>query len=54
MSKREFIRNNRQEIDECILRACPNVGSLTDHEREQWILNDESLYLWARSERAYF
>lgn len=50
MSKREFIRQNRAEIDEYIRKACPNIGSLNDHERELWVLNDEGLYLWARQE----
>ena len=49
MSMRNFIRENREELDECIKRACPNVGRLNDSEREDWILNDEGLYNWARS-----
>lgn len=48
-SMREFIKENRKELDACILRACPN-GRLNDEERRQWVLNDEGLYLWARSE----
>jgi len=50
VSMREFIRKNRGELDECIKRACPNIGSINDEERRCWILNDEGLYLWARSE----
>jgi hypothetical protein len=46
---REFIRQNRAEIDAHIRGVCPNVGRLNDDERETWILNDEPLYLWAQS-----
>jgi len=47
MTMREFIKENRAEIDECILRVCPNC-KLNDEERRNWILNDEALYNWAR------
>jgi hypothetical protein len=47
-SLKNFIKENRSEIDECIKRVCPNV-SLNDNERRQWILNDEDLYNWAKS-----
>ena len=50
MALGEFIRQNREELDGCIKRTCPNVGRIDDEERRLWILNDESLYLWARSE----
>ena len=50
MRLRDFIKENREELDRCITRACPNVGRLNDKEREMWILNDEGLYNWARSE----
>jgi hypothetical protein len=46
MTIREFIRQNRKELDKAIHKALPNY----DEERRQWILNDEGLYLWARSE----
>lgn len=49
-SFREFIRENRAGLDEAIRRACPNVGSLNDEDRRQWVLNDEGLYRWARAE----
>ena len=49
MSLREFIRENRVEIDAAIHRVCDNCR-LNDHERRLWIVNDESLYLWAKSE----
>lgn len=49
MSKREFIRQNRKELDECIHRVVPGV-SLNDSDREEWIMNDELLYQWAISE----
>ncbi len=69
MRMREFIRQNRAEIDAAIDRvlgfvpstaSCYCAESGTDHrhpteprndeERETWIVNDEGLYSWARSE----
>ena len=52
MKLRDFIRANRAELDQCIARALgmetnPNPN---DRERELWVLNDEGLYSWARSE----
>jgi hypothetical protein len=49
MSIREFIRKNREELDRCIRSVCDNCR-LNDEERRLWILNDEGLYQWARSE----
>lgn len=50
MSRREFLRQNRKEIDAAIRRALNNPDyKLNDRERELWLLNDESLYNWARS-----
>jgi hypothetical protein len=46
----EFIRANRAELDGAIKRAVPNIGSLNDSDRKDWVLNDEGLYNWARSE----
>ena len=48
MSLTQFIKENRQELDACIKSVVPNC-SLNDSERRLWILNDESLYNWARS-----
>lgn len=48
MTLREFIKENKQDIDEAIKRVCPNCR-LNDSERRMWILNDEGLYNWARS-----
>ena len=48
MTLEQFIKENRQEIDEAIKRVCDNCR-LNDNERRLWILNDEGLYLWARS-----
>ena len=49
MRLRDFIKENRAEIDDCIKSVCSNC-SLNDREREDWVLNDEGLYNWARSE----
>ncbi len=50
MTLKEFIKENREELDDCIRTACPNNQYWNDEERRQWILNDEGLYSWARSE----
>lgn len=49
MSLRTFLQQNRAEIDAAIRRACPNLKSINDEDRRQWLLNDEGLYRWARS-----
>ena len=63
MTLREWIKTNRSEIDNCINAALYRYdgrggrGTIpqptpkrNDDERRQWILNDEGLYNWARSE----
>ena len=63
MTMREFIRENRKEIDDAINAALyrhdGNGGRGTipdpppkrnDADRRDWIANDEGLYSWARSE----
>ena len=52
MTLKEFIKENRQELDRCIARALneENNPYPNDTERRLWILNDEGLYNWARSE----
>lgn len=56
MSLREFIKNNRQELDNCIARALKQDKNPrpNDDERRLWVLNDEGLYNWARSEGVSF
>ena len=50
-SIREFIKEHREEIDEGVRRYLKRPDfRLNDEERRQWILNDEGLYRWARSE----
>jgi hypothetical protein len=49
MTFKQFIKENRAEIDQYIRRACTNC-KLNDAERRLWILNDEGLYMWARGE----
>ena len=49
MRMRTFIKDNREELDQAIKSVCSNC-QLNDAERENWILNDEGLYDWARRE----
>lgn len=48
MTLQQFIKENKKEIDSCIQQACPGAKK-TNEERRLWILNDEGLYLWAKS-----
>lgn len=52
MTLKQFIKDNRAELDQCIARALGRDENpyKNDEERRQWILNDEGLYRWARSE----
>lgn len=50
MTVRTFIKNNRKEIDQVIKKALDTQAAINDTIRHLWILNEESLYLWARSE----
>lgn len=47
MTLRNFIKENKDEIDQCIKNVVPNAR-LNYEERRLWILNDEGLYRWAR------
>jgi hypothetical protein len=38
---------HREELTEIIKNTCPNC-EIDDDEIENWILNDEGLYNWAR------
>jgi len=49
MTMAEFIKQNKEELDKAIHNVVPNVR-LNNEERRMWILNDEGLYRWARSE----
>ena len=49
ISLREWIKLNRKELDECINRVSLSTKR-NDDERRLWVLNDEGLYNWARSE----
>ena len=55
MTLREFIKQNRAEIDRAIFnqlyhRNYSPTKINNDEERRLWVLNDEGLYGWARSE----
>jgi hypothetical protein len=49
MKMRDFIKENKTEIDKAIKSVVPNA-QLNNEERRLWILNDEGLYNWAKSE----
>lgn len=49
LSLSDFLRAHRTEIDAAIHSVVPGIR-LNDDDREEWINNDEGLYLWARSE----
>jgi len=62
MRIRDFIKQNRREIDQCIWSVMYRYDGkggrgtipdeplkLTNKDRHEWILNEESLYRWARS-----
>jgi hypothetical protein len=53
MSLRDFIKRHRKELDSYISKALggtENHRYANDDERRVWVLNDEYLYNWARSE----
>ena len=49
ISMKKFIQENKSALDAYIKRKAPGQP-INDSERRLWILNDESLYNWARSE----
>ena len=52
MTLKQFIKDNRKELDEIIARALRMKSNPrpNDDERRLWVLNDEGLYGWAKSE----
>ncbi len=50
MTLEQFIRRHRSELTAAIRAQVPNGGRIDDEERRLWVLNDEGLYNWARSE----
>lgn len=55
MRMQEFIRINREEIDRCVWNFTAHRYNqpqrlTNDQERVEWVLNDEGLYRWAKSE----
>lgn len=61
MSIKDFIKENKDEIDIHIWRALGDWqqgtthsrsgATLNNNDRHEWILNDESLYRWAKMYR---
>ena len=50
MTKRDFLKENKDTIDNIIHKLCGDNFSINDGERWNWVQNDEGLYNWARSE----
>ena len=52
MTLRQFLKEHRAELDAAIDRVLHNTEPVRsgDSERRLWVLNDEGLYRWARSE----
>jgi hypothetical protein len=50
MTLREFIKRNRGEIDRIIHNRIGEDSTINNDDRREWILNEEGLYNWARSE----
>lgn len=50
MTMRQFIKEHRKELDYIIQQILGKDYRLNDKDRQDWILSDEGLYLWARSE----
>ena len=48
ISMKKFIEENKADIDAWIKRKAPGQP-INNEERRLWILNDESLYNWARA-----
>ena len=48
-SLRQWIRKNRKNLDSAIREILP-YAHLNDEFRRIWVLNDEGLYLWAKSQ----
>ena len=49
MTLQQFIKQHRHELDNAIANIVPDAPK-NDDERRLWVLNDEGLYQWARSE----
>ena len=49
MTMTDFIKENREELHQCIDNVVPDHPR-NDSEIRLWILNDEGLYNWARNE----
>lgn len=47
MTLNEFVRENRGELEDLILRACSNCVIYDIEDIEDWVMNDEPLYRWA-------
>lgn len=44
----QFIRRHRLEITRIIYAESPGLEPMNDQTREEWIMNFEPLYLWAK------
>lgn len=46
----QFIKENRGQLVAAIRNAVPNITGIDNREIRMWVLNDEGLYNWAKSE----
>ena len=47
MTIEEFVRQNQEELVECIRNSYPELERDDTEEIELWVMNDEGLYNWA-------
>lgn len=50
MTLKQFIKKNKVQLDKIIYSSTGVRVRLNDNERKKWIMNEESLYDWARDE----
>ncbi len=50
MTLKQFIKNNRRQIDRAIKRIWPKVKLLNDTERKVWVLNEVTLLHWVEAQ----
>ena len=46
----KFIRENEAQLKKMIKQKVPNAKQIDEAEMRLWVLNDEGIYNWARSQ----